>query len=237
MKAIVSVIAVLGVFLTTGTLTQAQNIELRGSGVYYVPNGSATTGGGQTEFEAVEWDSGTGFEVQGIFWTANSPWGFGASIGKATWDIDGYELIYMSGNSAYGDTLEGDADLTAFGLSVFYKLFSDYGANQKLHGALEGGLKFVSVDSNIKGETGIAGAGGVLVWDQTLEIDDSILGHLAFELSYAFTEQVSLFGQGGFQFDLDKGGVENPVSGLGTFEAGETELTALYGKAGLSVSF
>lgn len=205
MKRIVSTIAIIGMLLTTVTMAGAKNFELRGGGAYYIPSGSATTGGGETGIEDVEWDKGTGFEVQGIFWLDNSPWGLGASIGKATWDIDDYELFYTSGSVAFGDTFEGDADLTIFGLSVFYKLFTDYGANKKLRGAIEGGLKFVSVDSNIEGANGVAGGGIVLVWDQTLEIDNSILGHLAFDFSYALTEEVSMFGQGGFQFDFDKG--------------------------------
>jgi len=237
MKRILNAMVIAGVFLMTTAVTKAEQFELRAGGVYYMPNGSATTGGGETSLEEVEWDKGTGFEVQGIYWIKSSPWGIGVSLGKASWDIDDYELIYTIGSEAYGYTLEGDADLTIFGLSAFYSLFKGDGEANKLSGAIEGGLKFVSVDSNIKGETGIAGGGIVLVWDQTLEIDDSILGFVGFDLSYALTKQVSLFAQGGVQFDLDKGKVENDVPGLGTFEAGETELAALYGKAGLSISF
>jgi hypothetical protein len=237
MKNISSALTIICVLSTTGVMSSANNFELRGSGIYFSPEGAAATGSDASALEEIKWDSGTGFEVQGIYWIKSSPWGFGASLGKATWDIDDYEDIRTRGSSVVGDTLEGDADLTTFGLSAFYKLFTEYGASKKLSGAIAGGLQFVSFDSNIEGETGVASEAGIIVWDQTLEIDDSIWGYIAFDLSYALTETVNLFGQGGVQFDLDKGSVENDAPGLGTFQAGETELQALFGKAGLSISF
>jgi hypothetical protein len=218
--------------------TYGQTLQLRGSGIYYFPSGSATTGGGETSLKDVEWDKGTGLELQAILWPANSLWGFGASIGKATWDITDYESSEFdySYDAAFADVLEGDADLTIIGLSVFRKLSEAKDAN-KLTITAEGGIRFVSVDSSIEGGTAIADAYGALAWYQTLEIDDSIVGLLALALDYAVADNVSLFAQAGFQFDIDKGKVENKVEGLGTFEAGETEFQALFGKAGLSVSF
>jgi hypothetical protein len=77
---------------------------------------------------------------------------------------------------------------------------------------------------------------GASGWTQTLELEDNIAGLLAFELNYSVDDTTTLFAQGGFQLDLSEGKVENKVDGLGTFDAGETELQAVFWKAGISIT-
>jgi hypothetical protein len=217
------------------TSAHADTFELRASGVYYAPSGAATTGGEQSDVPEVEWDKGTGFELQGILWPDESSWGFGASIGTATWDINHVEESYYDYDydSAYANIFDGDADLTSLGVSVFRKLSTQ---NDKLRIVAEGGVRFISIDTDIDGGWGVAGRHGTRGYSQTLEIDDSVAGVLALDLDYSVDERISFFAQAGFLFDISKGEVQNVVDGIGTFDAGETELQALFGKVGIAIS-
>jgi len=239
MKKFSSVLLIVAVMLFTGSLVFGQQVQLRGSGILYKPNGAAATGSDESGLNSVDWDSGNGFDIQGIYWLKDSPWGFGASIGKATWEIDEYDEMQSSGGYIFGDGLEGDADLTIFGVSVFRQLSELFSKSEesKLGFVGEIGIRSISVDSNIDGTTGIIASGGMMIWNQSLEFEDGVVGLVALDVEYAVQENIKLFVQGGYQFDLQKGEVERDVPGLGTYVAGETELQAAYAKAGIAVSF
>lgn len=237
MKRITSALIIISIILTAGTIAFGEQFELRGSGVSYMPSGSAATGSDVSALTDVKWDKGTGFEIQGIFWSKTSPWGTGISFGTATWDVDDYVLGQSINGFGFADALEGDADLTIFGLSLFRRLFTDDGASKKFSGAVEGGIRFISMDADIKGVSVITDGILFLGSDITLDIDNSVLGHLAFDLDYAISDSASLFVQGGIQFDLKKGDVTLREQDSGIFEAGDTELQAAFGKVGLIVHF
>ncbi|HMP76690.1 MAG TPA: hypothetical protein PKE12_10390 [Kiritimatiellia bacterium] len=228
-------LAVLAVM--TAGIAVAEDIDLRVGGVLYAPNGAAATGRDEGGLRTVDWDGGAGLELQAVFWLGASPWGIAASIGSATFDIENYSVAQNFGGATLHEFLEGDADMTVIGASIVRKLLAGDDARTKLSGALEAGIRHVSIDSNIDGWTGIGDdSGPALTRDQSLDIGDSVVGFIGVNLDYAIAETVSIFLHGGFQFDLDKGEVKKRVVGAGADEAGETELEALYGKIGLSFS-
>lgn len=227
---------VVAVAVACSTMVQANDIELRGAGIFYSPGGAAATGGGDTAIESVNWDRGAGAEAQGILWFDRSPFGVGILVGTSKWDIEPYELFTGGhGSPAFGDMLEGDVNMISFGTSVLWSLFPRTEDKGPLRGLFEVGTKVISLDSNISGVTGVAAGGPVLTWEQTLELESGLVGFVAFDLSLELTQTLYLFVQGGVQFDLIQGEAINDVQDLGTFSAGETELGAGYGKVGFSV--
>lgn len=237
MKRIHCSLTIFSLLLAFATVAGAQGLQIRGGGIYYEPSGAAATGSEISGLGEIDWDSGTGLELQGIYWMHNSPWGIGASFGMAEWEIDDYEDRWVHHGRTYDDVITGDAELSIIGVSLFYKLFENHGASGAWNGHLEGGVRFVSVDSNIRGTTAVNDGGRTPAIAQTIDIDDSVLGVFGFDVSLALSDTISLFGHAGIQFDLDQGDAHRVVPGLGTWEAGETEMFAVYGKGGLSIAF
>lgn len=231
--AVMTSLLALPVIAEDATVSADSSVELRISGTLYAPNGAAATGDSESGLVSVDWDKGNGFEAQGILWRSNSPWGFALSIGTASWDIDDYGDI--TGNELNAFT--GDADMTVFGASLIRQLSTDRPDQSKFKADLELGIRYVKMDSNIEGIYGVAVSGGPIYVRQTVELDDNILGLIALSGHYELDPQWSLFLQGGFQFDLDKGDAINAVPGVGEYAAGETELQSLFGKAGISFTF
>jgi hypothetical protein len=236
MRIILSIIAIGIVCTPTIILANADALQLRVNGGYYMPSGAVSTGGEESGLtKEVEWDKGTGFEVQAIFWPNGSTWGLGASIGKASWDIKDYEdshYDYYYG-AAFANVFSGDTDLTSIGLSVFRKLQT---VNNKAKMSVEAGVRLISLDANIDGGYGIADYTYAIGVSQTLKLDDCVVGLIAFNLDYSVNNSISLFAQAGFQFDVSKGGVQNVVEGYESYDAGETELQAVFAKAGIAIS-
>lgn len=233
MLRIASVIIAVAIVFCTGAVAFGQQVQLRGGGIIYIPNGSAITGSDEAMMDSVDWDSGNGFDVQAIYWFKDSPWGAGASIGKATWEVD----KYSKGNYLILNEVEGDADLTIPGISAFRKLPVGNVLDNKLKANLEAGLRFVSVDSNIKGMYYQRFSDGILFQEQEFEIEDSIIAVLAIDATYELGKNFGIFAQVGGQLDLKKGEVSNSGVTFEDIKAGETELQALFAKAGIAVNF
>lgn len=220
------------------TASAAEEVEIRASGVLYAPSGAAATGSEESGLDDVEWDSGQGLELQGIYWVDKSQWGIGATIGTASWDIKDYADVKYNPTVQINqvNVLEGDADLLIFGISAFRKLTNNDPGTSKFNADAELGLRYISVDSGIEGGYGEEYSDALLVALQTLEIDDSIVGVIGLTGDYAIDNNLSIFANASIQIDLDKGSVDNVLS-IGTFEAGEVEFMSLYGKAGISYVF
>lgn len=234
MKKFSSVFVIVLAMLFTASVVFGQQVQLRGSGMLYKPNGAAITGSDEARMDSVDWDSGSGFDVQAIYWFKDSPWGIGASIGKATWEVD----KYSKGTYADLNEVEGDADLTIPGISAFRKIPLENILDNKLKANLEAGLRFVSVDSNIEGWYHQRITSSVTLHEvQEFEIDDCIIAVLAIDAEYKLGDNFGAFAQVGGQLDLEKGEVTNSGVTFDDIKAGETELQALFAKIGLVYSF
>lgn len=211
--------------------------ELRGGINYYIPGGSAATGDPKSIRNSVEWSSGLGVDVQGIYWFDKN-WGCGLSIGSAKWDVEDY--YHKRYNPVYRineiDTLSGDADLVIVGASLTRKITSGSSRTSKLYAEVEAGIRSVTVDSNITGRYAQQFSDGTRYQYQELETDGGILGFLAINGGYELSPQLKLIWQAGYQFDLDKGEVINKVSGI-EYPAGETELGSFITRFGASLNF
>jgi hypothetical protein len=235
MKKTMLVKSILFCLLTANSGMTEDRIEVRGGGIYYSPNGAAASGS-EDSVEEVKWDSGTGLELQGIYWPSGSSWGYGLSIGTATWDIDDYFVVDFDPSGLdFIDSLEGDVDLITFGVSVFRKLTTNNDETKKYNADLEAGIRYLSVDSGIEGVYGVGIDGTIVDANyQAIELDDSVVAMLALNGGYSVSDRVRIFASVGVQIDLDSGKAENDVPALGTFEAGESEYQAVFGKVGLS---
>jgi len=225
--------------LTAATLTSASafgasSIEVRGSGVYYAPQGAAATGSEQSFLESVDWDSGSGFEAQAVYWRDYSPWGFAASIGAASWEIKDYSDIA----AGQLNKLKGDADLTLVGLSAIRKLTTDSSGGSKLKAEIEAGAKHISTDASIEGVWAVGLSDGrILALRQRIKTDDVVVGQIALNGKYELDPKWNLFATAGFQFDLSAGDSINQVPGFNDYPAGDTEMQAAFGKIGISYLF
>jgi hypothetical protein len=229
--------SVLFCLLTVNSGITEDRIEVRGGGMYFSPNGAAATGSEDSGLQEVKWDSGTGLELQGVYWPDNSIWGYGLSVGTASWDIDDYFSVDFDPSGLdFINSLEGDVDLTTFGISIFRKLTANKDEAVKYNADLEAGIRYLSVDSGIEGLFGV-GIDGTIVdaQYQTIELDDSVVAVLALNGNYLLTETASVFATVGVQLDIDKGAADNEVPGTGTYEAGDSEYQAVYGRIGLSI--
>lgn len=211
--------------------------EARGGVNYYIPGGAAATGSRLSKLNSVDWERGIGADIQGIYWF-DSNWGAGLSVGTAKWDIKDYYNKRYNASRRINEinTLEGDADLIIIGASVFYKFTSKSSVSSKWSTEIEGGIRSISVDSNIKGIYAEQYADGTIYGAQTIETDRGAVAMLAINGGYELTSQIKFSWQAGYQFDLSKGETKNKTSQW-SGEAGETELQSMFTRLGLSITF
>lgn len=211
--------------------------EARGGVNYYIPGGAAATGSRLSKLNSVDWERGIGADIQGIYWF-DSNWGAGLSVGTAKWDIKDYYNKRYNASRRINEinTLEGDADLIIIGASVFYKYTSKSSVPSKWSTEIEGGIRSISVDSNIKGIYAEQYADGTIYGAQTIETDRGAVAMLAINGGYELTSQIKFSWQAGYQFDLSKGETKNKTSQW-SGEAGETELQSMFTRLGLSITF
>lgn len=175
-----------------------------------------------------DYDSGFGVEGQIRFWQSQTV-GLALAGGFANWEINDQEAVISDGLVAVAAAMEGDVLLIPIGGSVLLR--------PKLSGnldlILEGGLRYVIVESDAEAAIAAANAfGGVVGGSAEIEIDDGVVGLIAANLEADLSPGLSLFGGVGYQFDLAKG----DAKWMGE-DFGENELKAFFLRVGLGFDF
>ncbi|OQW94687.1 MAG: hypothetical protein BWK77_08840 [Verrucomicrobia bacterium A1] len=131
---------------------------------------------------------GYGAEIQYRYWFFD-PFGVAFSIGAANYEIDG--------NSDYFEPIrvdDGSMTLLPVGPSALYRIAE----GEVWTITLEGGIRYVLVNSDLKLATG-----------QSVSVDDSVVGVLALKCDWQLTEILSVFSGIGYHSDIKKGEVDN----------------------------
>lgn len=182
-----------------------------------------------------DWDIGYGASAQVIFWS-DTGLGFALSAGAQQWEINDDVTAYgedLGGGYGYGYAagLEGDAMMIPLGASALYRV----ALGQTASLTLEGGLRYVIVNSNIEFVQAEAIAdmyGNYITYAESYEIDieNGIVGVLGADFEMEVSPGFRLFAGAGYQFDVLKG----DTSIVGFDIDYENELKAIYFRAGLA---
>ena len=210
----------LAVLLASVSSTRAADIrgltpELVGLGTLYVPADDDT------------YDLGAGMEIQARFWI--TPYlGLALAAGGADYAIDEQDIRIREQNLAVDANLDGDVGLSPVGVSLLLRPLR----TPRVALTLEGGVRYVSVDSNSEIELVSQEPGLRTYVKDTVDIEDGIVAVAVATLEVTLANQVSLIGGAGYQFDLQKGDVE-----FVDLDLGKNELEAVLVQAGLLIRF
>ena len=191
------------------------NFEIAGIGTIYVPQDDDL------------YDGGAGVEIQARFWP--TPYiGAALAFGSATWAINEQDLAWRQGDVAAEASLDDYVDLTPIGVSLLLRPID----TSRVSLTLEGGARYVIVDSQAEVKINARGPDSRIFVRDTLDIDDGIVAVAAATLDIKLNSQVSLLGGAGYQFDLQKG----DITMLGE-SFGHNKLESLLIQAGVAVRF
>jgi opacity protein-like surface antigen len=204
--------------LMVGTVVHAAEVvssngkeELYITGNYYDPSDNDI------------YDSGLGMEIQGRYWFSDL---LGAAItgGFAIWDIDDKTDLSPSKFNVT-DPLDDSVNLYTFGASALLRPIN----GEKIKLTLEGGLRFIYIDSNVD-MVGIDENGTVV--STTVDPDSVFAGVVAADLEYVLSDVVSILGGVGYQFTLSSGDID----AFG-YTVGDSEVDSLIVRAGAAIRF
>jgi hypothetical protein len=190
-------------------------VELVGVGTLYIPHDDDT------------YEAGAGMEIQGRFWLTPHI-GLALAGGGASYAIDEQDIQVVEAGLLLDGELEGDVGLSTFGGSLLLRPV----LTEKIALTLEGGVRYVAVDSNAELEISAVRPGSRTYLRDTLDIDDGVVAIAAATVEINVAPQVSLLGGAGYQFDLEKGDVEFLDEDLG-----DNELEAILIQAGVAIRF
>ena len=169
--------------------------ELVASGVLWLP------GEGDSDL----FDMGYGAQVSYREWFS-FPWGAGLNLGAAQWQVDGGSTAYKWQSLTDYD---GDATLLSIGPALYFNAIDWDNWNL----ALETGIQFVYIDSNV--EVALEGQ------KMGVDMDGAVIWHFGLEYEYMIAENFYVTGAGGYQIDV----VESKTD----YELGDLRDTHLHG--------
>lgn len=176
-------VALLGAGAAFGGLLSEDPGELSVHGQYWFP--------GMGQFDLFE--SGYGATVSYREWFS-FPWGVGANVGVAQWQVDSSSSAYKYNQLTDYD---GDALLIPLGISLYFNLIDWDNWNV----ILESGLQYVLVDSSVtvfNNEEGVQKK-------QDVDIGDAVSWNLGAEYEYMAAENLYLQAGVGLQMDVVHG--------------------------------
>jgi hypothetical protein len=156
----------------------------------------AIRGGGLAPDRDDEWDMGASFDLGFIFWASPNV-GLWVGGGAQEWQVK-EETLGLSDGGWF--TIDGRTSVVPFGASLL--LWGDVGNNLAVRA--EGGLRYAAVESDVTVETWQPYSPGYMaVYEDPIEIDDTVLAVVSLQLEYA-AERWSLGLGGGYQWDLQE---------------------------------
>jgi len=175
-----------------------------------------------------DYDFGFGVEGQYRCWK-NQNLGFSLAGGVSSWEVDDLGASVYGGPAVGVSSRDGSVDLVPIGGSILYR--PTLGDNISV--ILEGGLRYVIVDSDVKvGTTALSALGDVMVTSEKVDIDDGVVGLIAASLESELSPGLTLFGGIGYQFDISKGDAKMAGENLG-----KNELKSFFLRVGIAVGF
>jgi len=147
---------------------------------------------GQDEFL----DHALGVDARYVFWT-NPNMGIALSGGLAAWKAND-DVFFEDGLATQ---LDGSALVIPLGASV---LLRPTPADARFDLTLEGGLRYVVVDSNVD----FAVTDFYYYFEDELDIENGVVGVIGAEVGIPLSDVMGLSSGFGYQFDISKGDVE-----------------------------
>ena len=143
------------------------------------------------------WDAAGAAETQITFWPSTIL-GIGLSAGIQQWDAPYEYAIDEDANSSLAFTSEGTASAFPIGASLFLRLpLAD-----RVNLLLEGGLRYMFIDSDIWITTTYSDAYEISCIAERVEIDDALVGVAGVRIQAVLGDGVSAFCGLGYQADF-----------------------------------
>ncbi|MCX5753159.1 MAG: hypothetical protein NTW97_05870 [Candidatus Krumholzibacteria bacterium] len=171
------------------------------------------------------WSKASGMDAQLIMWGKHA--GIGFTFGYGEWTVPEQSSVISNSYYAVGSAVEGNANMTPLGLSLFLRT----GSNSKVNLIIEGGLRLLLMGSDINASLVYYDYYNYATATGTIEIDNAFAGILAADLEIGGNETASLFVGGGLQI----GGTSKMK--FQNQELGEVELSAAFLRAGFTGRF
>jgi hypothetical protein len=176
------------------------------------------------------WDKGTGFNAQAVFWHTTNDYGIGINFNTSSWDaVDDVTTLGGDGlTTADGGRLDGDAQWTQIGVSALRYIEADMPQGMKLRA--EAGILYTMASSDVdiiytySNNTSQTNT-------EELDIDNSLTGLLGLDLEYKTSDEISVYGGIGFQFDISEGEATAFTS------ESDNAISSLYIRGGVSYAF
>jgi hypothetical protein len=170
--------------LVVSSVCYAADAELRLRPYYLLPE--------QDDY----WDHVLGIDARYVFWT-NPNMGIALSGGWAIWKAND-DVFFEDGLAAQ---LDGSALVMPLGASV---LIRPMPADAQFDLTLEGGLRYVVVDSNVD----LAATDFYYYAEDELDIENGVVGVIGAEFGFPLSDAMGLSFGFGYQFDISEGDVE-----------------------------
>lgn len=214
MKKLMAVL--IGVMLGV-TLAQAQGIEIAVAPNYVFPGEKDT------------WDKAYGIEGQLRLW-ANDYVGIAGAGGYQYWKAKNTTSIMVLNDEirAVAD-ITGNANMVPVGASLLIRPIPK-DVIKFIQLTIEGGARYVFVNSSVKGT--LVDVDAASVREETVKMDNGIIGLVAGDLAIVPIELLSIFVGGGYQFDLSKGNVDWLDENIG-----DNKMKGWFVRGGLTLTF
>jgi hypothetical protein len=144
-----------------------------------------------------DWDSAAGFEAQIRFWSERSR-ALAFVVGGQMWKAPEEYSEWDDNGTAYTSWIAGDATILPVGLSVFLRRTLSPG----LDITLEGGARYVFVDSSLDVDVTTRNQDGIGGYTESIDIADTFLGVLGVNIEADFGNGLGLLLGAGYQFDF-----------------------------------
>jgi hypothetical protein len=147
----------------------------------------------------MDWDSGTGLELQARFWSSKTL-GVALSLGLDSWDAP---TEYVAGEDAFGymeSTIQGSATVVPVGVSILCRSPVDRNCSF----LFEVGLRYGLVDSSLHADVFYEDETGPVHISEDIDIDDAVFAVAGIAFEGAISPEVKLEAGFGYQFDLIK---------------------------------
>ena len=174
-----------------------------------------------------DWEGGVQVDAQCRFWQ-NEHVGVAMSVGSDVWHAR--EEYSESGDASYAmvTSVSGDTTLIPMGVSLLYRI----PISRDVQWVLEGGLRYVFVNSSIIASVDYVDAGGDYYMEDTIRTKNFAQGVVGLSLEGSVKEPLRFVAGVSYQFDLTE-----PLETFDGEDLGATCFDAVVFKIGFSADF
>lgn len=210
-------LVLVGMLIVSGAAWAAEpagtSVDLVVLGTYYSPDNDKI------------YDDGWGAEAQLRFWV-NDMVGLALAGGYSEWNYN--EDLDTTDGDEFDLDSDGDVALMPAGASLLLRPIN----TERVSLVLEGGVRYVFVDSDINDDNdqALPRAPGITLND--IDIDDGFVAVATAQLELHLTDALYLLAAAGYQWDIEKGDIN-----IGDTKIGENELESFIAQAGIGLRF